>query len=54
MTPEDLAVLLTEAAESLAPISGKPSHNNLVRLQKSLTPILLQTGYDKAYEKHSL
>ena len=54
MTPKELTLLLTEAAEAFAPISGKPSHNNIVRLYEALTPIILQAGYDKAYVKHNL
>ena len=44
MMPKELALLLEEAAEAFVPILGKPSHDNLMRLRKAITPILLQSG----------
>ena len=54
MTPEELPLFLTEAAEAFKPILSKPSCDEIVRLHKSLTPILLQAGYNKSHAKHNV
>ena len=54
MTPEEMALILTMDAEAFAPISGKPSHTDFVRLREALTTILLQDGYKKTHVKHNL
>ena len=51
---EELALLLTKAADAFTSILGKPSHDNLVRLREALTTILLQDGYDRAHANHKL
>ena len=47
MTPEEMALILTMDAEAFAPISGKPSHTDFVRLREALTTTLFQDGYKK-------
>ena len=33
---------------------GKPSQDNIVCIREALTPLLVQSGYNKAHAKHNL
>ena len=54
MSPKQLSLQLIEAREALVPITGKPSHDDIVCIHEALTPLLLQAGYNKAHAKHNL
>ena len=41
MTPKDVFATIATSKTSFVPIYGKPMNNNLIRLSKCLTPILL-------------
>ena len=45
---------MTDTRDYFVPITGKPSHVDVVCIRKALTAILLQAGYDKAHAKHNL
>ena len=54
MSPEQLALQLTEAKDASVQIMGKPSHEDIVCIRELLTPLLLQAGYNKSHVKHKL
>ena len=54
MSPKQLTLQLMEAREAFVPITGKPSHDEIVRIREALTPLLLQAVYNKAHAKHNL
>ena len=46
MTPEEVLLLLKEAADAFTAISGKPADNDLTRVKKVIYPLLLSVTYD--------
>ena len=54
MSPKQLALQLMKAKEAFVPITWKTSHNDSVCIRESLTPLLLQVGYNKSHAKHNL
>ena len=54
MTPEEVLSLLKEAADAFTAISGKPSDNDLTRVEKVIYPLLLSVPYDQVKGTHNL
>ena len=54
MTPEEVLLLLKEAADAFTAISGKPADNDLTRVEKVIYPLLLSVTYDQVKVKHNL
>ena len=54
MSPGQLSLQLTEAKETFIPIIGNTSYEDIVHICDTITPLLLQVGYNKAHAKHNL
>ena len=54
MTPEEIVAKFAHALDNLEPINGQPSDTDLTRIQKAVTPLLLQIPYDETGAVHNL
>ena len=54
MSPAHISLQLIEDRWAFLPITGKPYHDNIVRIWEALTPLLLQAGYNKVQNKNNL
>jgi hypothetical protein len=54
MTPNAITLLFKEARDSFPPIKGKPTDDNLLLIQETLLPILMEIPYDQLGGIHSL
>jgi hypothetical protein len=54
MTPNAIILLFKEARDTIPPIEGKPTDNNLQSICKNLLPILMEIPYDQLEGTHSL
>ncbi len=54
MTPDAITLLFKEARDTFPPIEGKPTDNDLLSIQETLLPILMEIPYDQLGGVHSL
>jgi hypothetical protein len=54
MTPNAITLLFKEARDAFPPLKGKPADNNLLSIQETLLPILMEVPYDPLGGVHSL
>jgi hypothetical protein len=54
MTPNAFTLLFKEARDAFSPIEGKPTNNDLLSIQETLLPILMEVPYNQLGGVHSL
>ena len=54
MTPNAITLLFKEARDAFPPLEGKPTNDNLLSIQETLLPILMEIPYDQLWGVHSL
>ena len=54
MTPDAITLLFKEARNSFPPIKGKPTDDDLLLIQETLLPILMEIPYNQRGGIHSL
>ena len=54
MTPDAITLLFKEAWDLFSPLEGMPNDKDLLSIQESLLPILMEIPYDQLRGVHSL